>query len=249
MDVNDPGRWPPLLRAAAVAGTLLAVTVFGARVFVIEAELALLQRAEREEVELRAVFEQGQRHAANLGHYRTQLAEIEESFGTVLRRLSGTTEIPGLLADISRAGRSTGLQEQLFQPLEEVQQEFYAELPVNMRLRGGYHRFGAFVSEIAAIPRLVTLHDIHIRPGGGGAPPALVLELTAKTYRHLEDTRRAGASIGHRGLRRFEPWPCGGNFRAGGTARGIGPRRQRRLPAASRSSLPDRLIGPVHNAG
>ena len=188
MDVNDPGRWPPLLRAAAVAGTLLTVTVFGARVFVVEAEFALLQRAKLEEVELRATFEQGQRRAANLGYYRAQLAEIERSFGTVLRRLSGTTEIPGLLADISRAGRGTGLQEQLFQPLAEVQLEFYAELPVNMRLQGGYHEFGAFVSEIAAIPRLVTLHDIHIRSGGGGAPTPLVLELTAKTYRHLEDS-------------------------------------------------------------
>ena len=187
MDVNDPGRWPPLLRAAAVAGTLLAVTAFAARVFVIEAEFALLQRAEREEVELRAAFEQRQRQAANLGYNRAQLAEIEESFGTVLRRLSGTTEIPGLLADISRAGRGAGLQEQLFQPLEEVQQEFYAELPVNMRLLGGYHQFGVFVSDIAALPRMVTMHDIQIRPVGDGAAQALVLELTAKTYRYLGD--------------------------------------------------------------
>ena len=186
MDLNDPGRWPPALRAAVVTATLAAVLASGARVFAVNAEFALLGSAQREEVELRARIEQGQRRTANLDDHRGQLAEIERAYGTVLGRLSGTTSIPGLLADISQAGLNAGLEEQLFQPLEEVRREFYAELPIRMRLSGDYHQFGRFVSEIATISHLVTLHDIHIRPNGGGELEGLVLELTATTYRHLE---------------------------------------------------------------
>ena len=166
MDLSDPGRWPPSLRAAAVTAALVAVLVFGIRMFVVDAELALLRSAEREEVDLRSRFEQGQRQAVNLDRYRAQLAEIERSFGAVLDRLSATTEIPGLLADISRAGLNAGLEERLFRPMEEERQEFYAELAVNMRLSGDYHQLGRFVSDIAAIPRLVTLHDVNLRPLG-----------------------------------------------------------------------------------
>ena len=187
MDLSDPGRWPPSLRAAAVTATLVAVLVFGTRIFVVEAEFALLRTAELEEVDLRSRFEQGQRQAVNLDRSREQLAEIERSFGTVLDRLSATTEIPGLLADISQAGLNAGLEELLFHPMEEERLEFYAELAVNMRLSGDYHRLGRFVSDIAAIPRLVTLHDVHIRPLDGAEPGELMLDVTAKTYRHLEN--------------------------------------------------------------
>ena len=187
MDLSDPGRWPPSLRAAAVTAALVAVLVFGIRMFVVDAELALLRSAEREEVDLRSRFEQGQRQAVNLDRYRAQLAEIERSFGAVLDRLSATTEIPGLLADISRAGLNAGLEERLFRPMEEERQEFYAELAVNMRLSGDYHQLGRFVSDIAAIPRLVTLHDVNLRPLDGAEPGELVLDVTARTYRHLEN--------------------------------------------------------------
>ena len=187
MDLSDPGRWPPSLRAAAVTAALVAVLVFGTRMFVVDAELALLRSAEHEEVDLRSRFEQGQRQAVNLDRYRAQLAEIERSFGTVLDRLSATTEIPGLLADISRAGLNAGLEELLFRPMEEERQEFYAELAVNMRLSGDYHQLGRFVSDIAAIPRLVTLHDVNLRPLDGAEPGELVLDVTARTYRHLEN--------------------------------------------------------------
>ena len=187
MDLSDPGRWPPSLRAAAVTAALVAVLVFGTRMFVVDAELALLRSAEHEEVDLRSRFEQGQRQAVNLDRYRAQLAEIERSFGTVLDRLSATTEIPGLLADISRAGLNAGLEELLFRPMEEERQEFYAELAVDMRLSGDYHQLGRFVSDIAAIPRLVTLHDVNLRPLDGAEPGELVLDVTARTYRHLEN--------------------------------------------------------------
>ena len=186
LDVNDPGRWPPRFRAAAAVSTFLAVFFLGARVFV-NAELEWLRQTELEEGELRAAFEQTQRKAANLGGYRTQVAEIERSFGAMLHQLPGETEVPGLLADISQAGLGAGLEEQLFQPLEEVHKEFYAELPIEIRLKGDYHRFAEFVSGIAALPRIATLHDIHIRPADPGEPEDLLLDITAKTYRYLEE--------------------------------------------------------------
>src|SRR5690606_2135751 len=113
--------------------------------------------AELREQELRATFEQKQRRAANFDEYRAQLAEIERSFGAMLRQLPGRTEVPSLLVDISQTGLGAGLEEKLFQPLGEVQRDFYAELPIRIRLTGSYHELGAFVSGIAALPRIVTL--------------------------------------------------------------------------------------------
>ncbi|MCZ0951618.1 MAG: type 4a pilus biogenesis protein PilO [Rhodospirillaceae bacterium] len=185
-ELSDPGRWPPSLRSAAVAVALAAVLLFGARVFAIDTEYAQLRSAQREEADLRRRFEQGQRRAADLAGYREQIAEIERSFGTMLGRLSPTTELSGLLADVSQAGLNAGLEERLFHPMEEQQREFYAELAIQLSLSGDYHQFGRFVSDIAAIPRLVTLHDIHIRPLNDGEPGELVLDVTARTYRHLD---------------------------------------------------------------
>ena len=185
-ELSDPGRWPPSLRSAAVAAALAAVLLFGARVFAIDAEYAQLRSAQREEADLRRRFEQGQRRAADLAGYREQIAEIERSFGTMLGRLSPTTELSGLLADVSQAGLNAGLEERLFHPMEEQQREFYAALAIQLSLSGDYHQFGRFVSDIAAIPRLVTLHDIHIRPLNDGEPGELVLDVTARTYRHLD---------------------------------------------------------------
>ena len=186
-DLSDPGRWPPSLRAAAVAVALAAVLLSGVRVLALDAEYARLRSAQREEVDLRIRLEQGQLRAANLEGYREQIAEIERSFGTVLGRLSPTTEIPGLLADLSQAGLDAGLEERLFHPMEEQQREFYAELAIHLRMAGDYHQFGRFVSDIAAIPRLVTLHDIHIRPLNDGEPGELSLDLIARTYRNLDE--------------------------------------------------------------
>lgn len=186
-DLGDPGRWPPSLRAAAVAVALAAVVMIGVRVLAVDAEYALLRSAQREETDLRRRFEQGQRRAADLEGYQEQIAEIERSFGTIPGRLSPTTEMPGLLADLSEAGLNAGLEERLFRPMEEQRREFYAESAVHLRLSGDYHQFGRFISDIAAIPRLVTLHDIHIRPLDDGEQGELVLDVTARTYRHLEE--------------------------------------------------------------
>lgn len=186
LDLNEPGRWPLSIRIFFVALVFVGVTAFGVYMFVVKTDHPQLARAESTEQDLRASFEQKQRKAANFDAYRNQLAEIERSFGTMLRQLPGETEVPSLLEDISQTGLAAGLEEDLFQPSPEVQREFYAELPIRIRLRGSYHEFGEFVSGIAKLPRIVTLHDIQIEPVGDQAD-MLTLDVTAKTYRYLEE--------------------------------------------------------------
>lgn len=187
LDMNDIGRWPFVFRAAAVAIVAVVATAAGIYMFVYEEKVPVLERAEAEEVELRSVFEARQRKAANFDAYKAQLAEIERSFGTMLQQLPGKTEIPNLLVDISQTGLAAGLNEKLFQPLDEITQVFYAEKPIKIKLEGSYHELGNFVSDIAALPRIVTLHDIEIEPTAKDSVDDLVLTVTAKTYRYLED--------------------------------------------------------------
>jgi len=192
LDTNDPGRWPFLFRAVAVAVVFVAMLGFCIYMFVIKSEVPLLERAQRTEQELRATFEDKQRRAANFDAYREQLAEIERDFGAMLRQLPGRTEVPNLLVDISQTGLAAGLEEQLFQPMGEIQREFYAELPIKIRLTGSYHELGDFVSGIAALPRIVTLHDISISPVSPDVYDELTLDVTAKTYRYLDEEATEG---------------------------------------------------------
>lgn len=189
LDLNDIGRWPLLFRAAFVALVFIAATGVGYYYFVYELKMPVLERAEAQELELRMSFEAKQRKAANFDAYQQQLAEIERSFGTMLRQLPGKTEIPNLLVDISQTGLGAGLEEKLFQPMDEIQKDFYAEKPIKIRLDGSYHEFGDFVSEIAALPRIVTLHDIQITSETGAEMDFdnLVLDVIAKTYRYMDD--------------------------------------------------------------
>ncbi|MDP2323813.1 MAG: type 4a pilus biogenesis protein PilO, partial [Gammaproteobacteria bacterium] len=121
--------------------------------------------------------------------------EIERSFGTMLRQLPGKTEIPNLLVDISQTGLGAGLQEELFQPTDEIRKDFYAEKPIKIRLSGSYHEFGRFISDIAALPRIVTLHDIEAVPKGRDSTfDELVLNVTAKTYRYLDEDEVASVA-------------------------------------------------------
>jgi type IV pilus assembly protein PilO len=194
LDLNDIGRWPFPYRAAAVALVAVIATLAGLYLFVYEEKLPVLEKAEAEEQELRAIFEEKQRKAANFDAYQDQLAEIERSFGTMLQQLPGKTEIPNLLVDISQTGLGAGLEEKLFQPMSELRKEFYAEKPIKIKLDGSYHDFGNFVSDIAALPRIVTLHDIQISNASKeGNYDNLVLDVTAKTYRYLEDDELDGA--------------------------------------------------------
>jgi type IV pilus assembly protein PilO len=205
LDMRDVGRWPLVFRALAIGIAFVAATGLLVWYFVFseaQGNVPQLRKAEAEQQSLWQTFDDKQRRAANLEAYRLQLAEIERTFGAMLRQLPGRTEVPSLLVDISQAGLAAGLQENLFQPGAEVRRDFYAELPIKIRLTGGYHEFGEFVSGVAALPRIVTLHDIQISPAtgrGGGArrgaaaPPAaqLTLDLTAKTYRYLEESELA----------------------------------------------------------
>jgi type IV pilus assembly protein PilO len=186
LDMNDPGRWPLPFRIAAVALVFVGVAALGSYMYVIKKEIPLLERARLEEEELRATFEQKQTRAANFDAYRAQLAEIERSFGAMLRQLPGKTEVPSLLVDISQTALGAGLEEDLWEQNNEVQREFYAELPIKIRYNGSYHELGTFASGIAALPRIVTLHDITITPTKGD-PSKLTLEATAKTYRYLDE--------------------------------------------------------------
>lgn len=190
LDPRDVGRWPLLFRLLAVV--LVFVVVSGLLVwqFVINGNVPDLRAAEAKQEELWKTFVDKQRKAASLDAYKQQLAEIERTFGAMLRQLPGKTEVPNLLVDISQTGLAAGLKERLFQPGAESRKDFYAELPIKIRLTGSYHEFGEFVSGIAALPRIVTLHDIAVtreKSTKGASDASLVLDVTAKTYRYLDE--------------------------------------------------------------
>ena len=187
LDVNDVGRWPFVFRAAVIGLVFAVVLGFGVYFFIIEDKLPQLKREQQTETDLRVTFENKQRKAANYDAYKAQLAQMEQSFGTMLRQLPGETEIPSLIVDISQAGLAAGLQEKLFQPQPEIPKDFYAEKPIKIILSGGYHEIANFVSGVAALPRIVTLHNIIITPDDVERFDRLTLETTAKTYRYIEE--------------------------------------------------------------
>jgi type IV pilus assembly protein PilO len=192
LDPKEPGRWPLPIRLGAIALLFIAVSAFLIYMFPVKQQMPSLEKARKEEADLLATFDEKQRKSANFEAYKAQLKEMERSFGAMLRQLPGRTEVPNLLVDISQTGLAAGLEEKLFQPGTEVKKDFYAELPIKIRLTGSYHEFGSFVSGIAALPRIVTLHDIQISPAGKDAgPDDLTLDLTAKTYRYLEESEMA----------------------------------------------------------
>ena len=202
LDPKDVGRWPLMFRAAAIG--ILFVALAGTFIYLwpIRTQLPELELARKDEQNLRQTFDDKQRKAANLDAYKGQLKEMERSFGAMLRQLPGRTEVPNLLVDISQTGLAAGLKEKLFQPDPEVRKDFYAELPIKIRLTGSYHQFGSFVSGIAALPRIVTLHDITIVPETkDGNPDRLTLDVTAKTYRYLDDAELAPATKGKPGAK------------------------------------------------
>src|SRR5271169_3263339 len=190
IDPRDVGRWPVAVRGFFVLLGFAVVAAAGWYFFVWNDDRPLLQKAQADEQDLRTQFESKQQRAANLDAYKAQLAEMERSFGAMLRQLPGKTEVPNLLVDISQTGLAAGLQEKLFQPGSEKSNGFYAELPIKIKLVGTYHQFGNFVSGIAALPRIVTLHDIQITPVSdtkNGGYDNLTMDVTAKTYRYIED--------------------------------------------------------------
>jgi type IV pilus assembly protein PilO len=196
LDPRDVGRWPLAVRGFFVLLIFVVCAAVAWYMFVWNDDRPILQKAEADELDLRSQFENKQQRAANLDAYKVQLAEMERSFGAMLRQLPGKTEVPNLLVDISQTGLAAGLQEKLFQPAAEQTKGFYAELPIKIRLVGTYHEFGTFVSGIAALPRIVTLHDIQITPASDKAVgyDNLTMDVTAKTYRYIEDEGGAHAA-------------------------------------------------------
>ncbi|GMU69504.1 MAG: hypothetical protein AMXMBFR37_18360 [Steroidobacteraceae bacterium] len=198
LDPSDPGRWPLPIRIGTVALWFVVLALVLSYVFVWKSQRPELQRFQAEEQQLRNQFRDKHSKAVNLEVYKQQLADIERSFGALLRQLPGKTEVPNLLVDISQTGLAAGLEEKLFQPQAEQKRDFYAELPIKIRLSGNYHEFGTFVSGIAALPRIVTLHDIEIKPDSKDAYDVLTLDLTAKTYRYLDEEEVAAAEAQRR---------------------------------------------------
>jgi len=191
LDPNDPGRWPLPVRAGSVVLCFVVLTSFLFWFFVWKDKKPELDSVAAQEQTLRNTFKTKHSKAVNLEVYQQQLADIERSFGALLRQLPGRTEVPNLLVDISQVGVGAGLEEKLFQPSAEVKKDFYAELPIKIRLTGSYHQMGEFVSGIAALPRIVTLHEITIKPDNKDMYDNLSFELTAKTFRYLDDAEVA----------------------------------------------------------
>ncbi len=187
LDVNDVGRWPFAFRAGVIGIFFAVVVGLGIYWTIIENKAPQLKRAQGDEETLRVTFENKQRKAANYDAYKAQLAQMEQSFGTMLRQLPGETEIPSLIVDISQTGLAAGLQEKLFQPQAEIPRDFYAEKPIKIRLSGGYHEIANFVSGVASLPRIVTLHNINITPDDKERYDRLSIEVTAQTYRYLDE--------------------------------------------------------------
>mgnify|MGYP006424934837 CR=1 FL=1 len=187
-DARKIGTAPKAIQILVIV-LLMALILAAIGWFVVKPQLATLEEVERKEQELRDEFELKQKRAANLELYKEQLAQMEESFGAMLRQLPGETDMESLLVDLSQTSVAAGLQVNYFKPGSERKREFYAEFPIELRVNGSYHEFGEFVSGLAALPRIVTLHDISIeRAGGGGGDSGVPLKmnLTARTYRYLQ---------------------------------------------------------------
>jgi type IV pilus assembly protein PilO len=195
LDPNDPGRWPIGVRLGTAILLFAIAASAGYYFFVWKSLHPVLLEERAKEAKLFDTLESKARKAANLQAYKDQLAEMEKSFGAMLRQLPNKTEVPNLLVDVSQTGLGAGLDEKLFQPQGEVRKDFYAELPISIRLTGDYHQMGNFASGVAALPRIVTLHNIEITPAGGKDLSAgdLVLNVTAKTYRYLDEDEQPPA--------------------------------------------------------
>ena len=194
LDPNDPGRWPLPFRVGAIGIAFLIAAILLVYLLAWKPKKPEIDTARAEETQLLTTLEGKARKAANLDAYKAQLAEMERSFGAMLRKLPNKTEVPNLLTDISQQGSGAGLDQKLFQPAQQINKDFYAELPIKMRLTGTYHAIGNFVSGIAALPRIVTLHDVEIAPASKDAgADQLQLDVTAKTYRYLDEEEQAAA--------------------------------------------------------
>jgi len=184
LDPNNPGLWPMTFQLGLCAIVLVALLFAGWK-FDLSKQREQLAAELNKELEHKETFERKQKRAANLNALKEQMIEMKQSFGDMLRQLPNRTEIAGLIVDVSQTGLSAGLEFDLFQPQAEQPSEFYAQLPINIKVRGSYHQFGEFVSGLAQLPRIVTAHNIVIQKDNDGI---LTMSAVARTYRAIEET-------------------------------------------------------------
>ncbi|WP_421867779.1 type 4a pilus biogenesis protein PilO [Marinobacter adhaerens] len=182
LDVNNAGIWPAPIKAIVVL-IVFGLIAGGGYWFFIKDQYAQLERVEQTEQELRKTYEEKAYQVANLEVFKAQMAEMEETFGALVRQLPSETEVPGLLEDITNTALGNGLELQEVKLQPERQQDFYSELPINIRVSGSYHELASFVSSVASLPRIVTLHDLTIKPTGGDGE-RLDMQVLARTYRY-----------------------------------------------------------------
>ena len=183
LNPNDPGAWPLVPKLTMLFGLFVVLLVAGWW-FLWSDQLAELEGKQKEEETLKQQYLDKKKQAVNLDLYIEQLAEIDRSFGALLKQLPNKSEIEALLIEVNQAGLGRGLQFDLFRPGAEQVKDFYAELPIAVKINGGYHDFGAFAADIAKLPRIVTLNNISIVPGKDGV---LSLDATTKTFRYLDE--------------------------------------------------------------
>ena len=184
LNTRDPGSWPALPKLLLLVGILVGVLVI-AYFLDWQGQLEELEAGRRQEETLKQAYVDKKRQAVNLDVLRAQLREIETSFGALLKQLPNKSQMEALLVDINQAGLGRGLQFELFRPAQtETRRDFYAELPITVKLTGNYHDMGAFASDIGQLPRIVTLNDMALSVGKDGM---LTLETTAKTFRYLDE--------------------------------------------------------------
>lgn len=186
LDLNNVGSWPAAVKV--ISGVLVAVLMLALGYFFFIQDMeAQLDAARNTEATLKEQFTNKAFQAANLDPYKIQMLEMENTFGALLRQLPSDTEVPGLLEDITRTGLGSGLDFEEIKLLPEAAQQFYIELPIQITVVGAYHDLATFVSGVASLPRIVTLHDFDIKPLEGGSPGKLRMSILAKTYRYNDE--------------------------------------------------------------
>ncbi len=191
---KDPARWPLPVRLGAIAVFFVVVTGFLLYFLVWNQKKDELAQYENEEQSLRTEFRTKHAKAVNLDLYKQQLDDIQKSFGAMLRQLPGKTEVDSLLTDISQTGAAVGCHQEAFEPQPPEAKDFYALVPIKIRLSCSYHQLGEFVSGIAALPRIVTLHNVAIKQVDSKSGfDQLQMDVTARTYRYLDDAEVAAS--------------------------------------------------------
>lgn len=200
IDLNDVAGWPRSVKIAAAVLVCILILA-GGYWFIVKDQIANLDSAKRREVALKGELTKKAHLASHLAAYEQQMQEIKERFGVMLRQLPNRTEVPELLIDITQTGLGRGLQFELFQPKNKRVADFYAELPINIRVSGTYHQLGEFVSDVAALPRIVTIDDLVLSPQKGDSGK-LTMSAVAKTYHYLDEEQIAERKAAKKKARR-----------------------------------------------